>query len=502
MPDFLSLPLPTHWTGWVLLAGVIVVILYFLFGMFGTDWLRAWRKKHPVNRTAENGPWRGGFMRHSQIKELTANPSGLPLGLHGGKIVRYVKDDEKGWLGGHHAVIAGTRGGKSVSALVPAILDHTGPVEALDIKGELAKITAKRRKTSDRKIAILDPFGTTGFQGTASFNPLSFIRSDHRDRDAAVIADGLVMAENGDGAHFADRARDCLATAIEVVHELAGPEASLHDVRKLVLSAAFADTLVAWADNPDLAGGRAADLAGSFLQMGEKERGAIISTVARSLKWTAAEHMKAFLATEQGFRLDMLLGGDTDLFIVVPLDQIGPQAGFLRLLTNQLLALMVQQDQRGKAAKPVLFVADEFTRLGYLQRVVDIATVAAGMDLETIFVLQDRGSLEAIYGQYAADTILGSCASTRIFNLGRADLRTATWLSEIGGYKTLIAEGQSVQNTATGQTISKSEVKEPLLSVSDILELPTTEMICLIRGKSPARLRRIFWYSDDHYQQR
>lgn len=486
--------------GWVTIIAALGVLAWFIIGFFGNDIGRWWRKRHPINRVAENGPWRGGFMEAADLKQLTENPEGLPLGLHAGKIVRYVKDDDKGWLGGHHAVIAGTRGGKSVSALVPAILDHTGPVVALDIKGELAKITAKRRKGADRKIAVLDPFGTTGFKGTASFNPLSFIRPDHRDRDASVIADGLVMAENGDGAHFADRARDCLATAVEVVHELAGPKASLHDVRKLVLSADFADTLVAWADAPDLAGGRAADLAGSFLQMGEKERGAIISTVARSLKWTAAEHMKAFLATEQGFRLDMLLGGDTDLFIVVPLDQIGPQAGFLRLLTNQLLALMVQQDQRGKATKPILFVADEFTRLGFLQRVVDIATVAAGISLETIFVLQDRGSLEAVYGQYAADTILGSCATTRVFNLGRADLRTAKWLSEISGDKTVLTEGKSFHSASKDQTTNQSESKEPLLSVSDILELSSDQMVCLIRGKRPAKLNRIKWYNDERYR--
>ncbi|MEO5807026.1 type IV secretory system conjugative DNA transfer family protein [Devosia sp.] len=500
MLDFSSLTLPTHWTGWTLLVVGIALFAILLFGMFGTDWTRAWRKKHPVNRVAENGPWRGGFMEDSQLKELTANSSGLPLGIHAGKIARYVKNDDEGWLGGHHAVIAGTRGGKSVSALVPAILDHSGPLVALDIKGELASITGQRRKSPGRKVAVLDPFGTTGFKGTAKFNPMSFIRVEHRDRDAAVIADGLVLVENGDGAHFADRARDCLATAIEVAHELEGPKATLHDVRKLVLSATFSDTLVAWADTPALAGGRAADLAGSFLQMGDKERGAIISTVARSLKWTAAEHMRGFLAAETGFRFDMLLGGDTDLFIVVPLDQVGPQAGFLRLLTNQLLALMVQQDQRGKAAKPVLFIADEFTRLGLLQRVVDIATVAAGMNLETIFVLQDRGSLEAVYGEYAADTILGSCATTRVFNLGRADLRTAKWLSDISGYKTMWSEGTSFQTSAAGQTNSQSEIKENLLSVSDILELPVDQMICLIRGKSPAKLARIKWYHHPHYK--
>jgi type IV secretion system protein VirD4 len=498
IPDLNAL-LPGGEVGWFATIAALGFLAWFIIGFLHNDIGGWWRKRHPINRVAEDGPWRGGFMNDADLKQLTSNPSGLPLGLYADKIARYVKNDDRGWLGGHHAVIAGTRGGKSVSALVPAILDHAGPVVALDIKGELATITGKRRKAAGRKVAILDPFATTGFKGTLGFNPLSFIRSEHRDRDAAVIADGLVMAENGDGAHFADRARDCLATAIEVVHELEGLRGTLHDVRKLVLSATFADTLGAWTDKPELAGGRAAELAGSFLNMGDKERGSILSTVARSLRWTSAQHMRDFLDAE-GFRLDMLLGGETDLFIVVPLDQIGPQAGFLRLLTNQLLTLMVQQDQRGKAAKPVLFVADEFTRLGYLQRVVDIATVAAGMSLETIFVLQDRGSLEAVYGQYAVDTILGSCATVRVFNLGRADLRTAEWLSKASGYKTVLTEGKSFHSASKDQTTNQSEAKEPLLSVSDILELPADQTICLIRGKSPAKLNRIKWYNDERYR--
>ncbi|WP_127754369.1 type IV secretory system conjugative DNA transfer family protein [Devosia sp. 1566] len=494
MPQF-----PTDLLGWALFVAVVGFFIWVLWGLFGREWMRDWRRKHPVDRTAEGGPWRGGFLDEVDLKHLGRNRGGLPLGIHAGKIVRYVKDDEKGWLGGHHAVIAGTRGGKSVSALVPAILDHVGPVVALDIKGELATITGKRRETTDRKVVMLDPFRTTKTRGFA-YNPLSFIRDGHRDRDAAVIADGLVLTETGDGAHFSDRARDILQTAIEVVHELTGAKANLHDVRSLVLNANFLDTLAAWSDASDLAGGRAAELAGSLLQMGDKERGAILSTVARSLKWTSAGHMRAFLAPEKGFQLDLLLKGNVDLFIVIPLDQIGPQAGFLRLLTNLLLAVMVQQDDRGKAEQPVLFVADEFTRLGFMQRIVDIATVAAGMSLETIFVLQDRGSLEAVYGQYAADTILGSCATTRVFNLGRADLRTAKWLSDACGFKTVLSEGKTFQKISNDQATSQSEVKESLLSVSEILELPADQMICLIRGRSPAKLGRIFHFSNPNYR--
>ena len=70
MPNFSSLTLPSTPLGRALLAAAVIIALWFLYGMFGNDWARAWRRKHPINRTTPDGPWRGGFMDEKQLKEL------------------------------------------------------------------------------------------------------------------------------------------------------------------------------------------------------------------------------------------------------------------------------------------------------------------------------------------------------------------------------------------------------------------------------------------------
>ena len=117
-----------------------------------------------------------------------------------------------------------------------------------------------------------------------------------------------------------------------------------------------------------------------------------------------------------------------------------------------------------------------------------------------MFILQDRGSLEAVYGN-AADTILGSCATTRIFNLGRGDSRTAEWASKLAGYQTLQTQSTSTASGSKAAGTSTAEAKEPLLTASDILELPTSEMLCFIRSRKPLRMERIIWYRDRRYRQ-
>lgn len=488
----------------IALVGVVAIAVV-LWMVFSSEIRKAWTTLFPASRQVLDGPWKSTFLSEFEIADLINLDAGIPLGLtRSGKIVRYIKNDEHGWLGGHHAVISGTRGGKGVSAIMPAIFDHNGPIVALDIKGELVDITINRRTAKGQKVVALDPFRTSKSSRmkdhkAMGFNPMTFIRPTHRSRDAAVLADGIVVPETGSGAHFSDRARACLQTTIEVVHELSDSP-NLHEVRGLILSTGFLDTLTAWTETPKLAGGRAAELAGSFLSMGDKERGSIISTVAKSLEWTSADAMRGFLGVKTGVNLESLLLGNVDLFIVIPLDQVTAQAGFMRLMTNLILALMVQQNERHPAKQTVMFIADEFTRLGRLDRIVDIATVAAGINLETLFILQDRGSLEAVYGNQAADTILGSCATIRIFNIGRGDSRTAEWVSKLTGYQTLRTESTSTAVGSNAVNISSAEVREPLLTPSDILELPANEMLCLIRGRKPLKLERIFWYKMRGYR--
>ena len=147
---------------------------------------------------------------------LRHNAEGLPLGFHKGALLRYQPKPSKGWRGGHHATIAGTRAGKGVSVVIPAIIDHDGPVVALDIKGENFAVTRRHRLSLGRDVIVLNPFGVIE-PSKDRFNPLDYIRTESLVRDIDVIAEGLVRNETGNGSHFAEMAKTVVAAAIEVV---------------------------------------------------------------------------------------------------------------------------------------------------------------------------------------------------------------------------------------------------------------------------------------------
>lgn len=130
------------------------------------------------------------FLTEADIADLTRLESGPPLGL--------------------------TTSGKGVSAIMSAIFDHDGPVVvALDIKGKLADATSNKHAATGLQMIVLDPFRTSQTsrikgKKPIGINPMTYIRSHHRSRDAAVLADGIIIPESGDASHFTDRARGCL----------------------------------------------------------------------------------------------------------------------------------------------------------------------------------------------------------------------------------------------------------------------------------------------------
>jgi len=148
---------------------------------------------------------------------------------------------EWGYLGygddRHIITVAGSRAGKGTSLIVPNLLFWPGSCLAIDPKGELATITASRRGGIGSKWSIpmsgkcyaLDPFEKVqgdAVQYRASFNPLQRLDADSEQGQelAAIIADSLVIQQEGPAAHWTQSARSFLRALILYVAKTASPE--------------------------------------------------------------------------------------------------------------------------------------------------------------------------------------------------------------------------------------------------------------------------------------
>ena len=225
--------------------------------------------------------------------------------------------------------------------------------------------------------------------------------------------------------------------------------------------------------------------------------------------------MRAFLAHSTA-SMDQLLDDEIDVYIAVPLDQLGAQAIFMRLMINIILGTVVRQDGRRVAAKRILMVLDEFVRLGRMEKLLDIANVAAGSGVEALFVTQDKGQIETVYGKSDTDSLIGvlksgdenpaligSCVTTRIFGLGRMESNTAEWAAAALGERTIIT--QSIQAPARfgePRRVSTSEQRQRLMTADQILSMAADEMLCLIGSMPPLRLKALVSHAHRAYRHR
>lgn len=451
-------------------------------------------------REKHNGPWTGGWLEGAKVATLGRKKTGLPLGIKDHRLLRY-QPDGRIFTQGHHMVVAGTRGGKGVSTIIPAIVDHDGPVAAIDIKGELFAVTSAYRASLGRKQMVLNPYKI--LRGASNhFNPFSYIRSTHKERDIKVLSDGLITPEATKEYEWISRAaRQLVEATLHVLLEVGSKQdQTLKGLADLLLSPGLEGTLKAWADTPSLAGGAPSRAAANFLGMGEKQQGTVFSCLAENLEWLNLSPIQE-LFEGSDFSIDDILDDKIDLYLVIPQDLAKDHAPFFRLMMNLLLGTILRQDGYRAVKKPILTVFDEFTRLGRMEKVLDVATIAAGAGVEALFVIQDRGSLDEVYTDKGAATLIASCATVRAFGLGRLDTHTADWLASSMTNKTLATESTNFKRgSESGLQTSEGEHKERLLTAGQILELGPDHMLCFLKNHAPVKLKRIISHQHAAYK--
>lgn len=430
----------------------------------------------------------------------------------------------------HQVTIAGTRSGKGRSAIVPVMLTYGGSVLATDPKGELATITARRRKEMGQQVHVLDPFGEC--RGNAiplrkGFNPIRAMRPQRIVEDAALIADALVVipGETKD-PHWDEAAKSFIeGVVLYVGTEPAYKETgSLVTVRLLVSEGerepdengfVYPDSKrsfealkvrmmfnTARKDEEDpvrrKAGAIIRAAAIDFFERPPKERGSVHSTVRRHLKFIDYPEISNIVA-HHDFELEELKTEATTIYLCLPARHIGTCSRWLRLFVNMTLQAMEVTRGNSPSGLPVLFCLDEFASLGHMRQIEEAAGLIAGFSVKIWAILQDLGQLKALY-EKRWETFLGNAGVIQFF--GNNDLTTLEWISRrcdqtyIRTRENSAVTGKESDSGRSGTTW-KTEVHN-LLTVGEISQFfsrydPLMRQLIIWAGSSPLIIQRVHY---------
>lgn len=423
------------------------------------------------------------------------------LGTLGDRLIG-VKDDR------HIMTIAGSRAGKGVSTIIPNLLEYPGSILVIDPKGENAHHTKSRRgkgspvvKTGlGQDVFVLDPFGVAGKQ-THSFNPLSMIDSDADTAvdDAALIAEALVIQEEGPGRHFSSAARNLLRGLILHVSSNEPPEKrNLIRVRQfLTLDQANFQTVLLAMQSNEKCNGVVRRAANSMLSKASNERSGVISTAIEQTDFLDSPSISRCLQSSD-FSLGDLKRKPTTVYLCLPAGRMATHSRWLRIIIN--LAIEAMEREHAKPPYPVLFLMDEFAVLDHLSSIEKAAGQIAGFHVKLWPILQDLSQLKSIYKD-RWETFLGNAGLLQFF--GNNDLTTLEHLSQRLGKSTImqVSKGEiSIEQSAAGFSGESTQLHTNELMTSDeigrFFSRQSNSQILLWPGSDPIALGRARYY--DH----
>jgi type IV secretion system protein VirD4 len=388
---------------------------------------------------------------------------------HGRKHPIYYADDR-------HILTFGPNGsGKSRRALRKNLLDTTGwSALIIDPKGELARDTGAAReagaKAKDGEVFYLDPYGITK-RPPSDFNPLLSLDASNENfvDDAMRLAEAIVTVE-GKEPHWSSSAQD-LVSACMMYGVLSG-KATLREIRSnLGKSATEFRTLIGemrvigvekdW-DELTVKASRFLDI-----DPENKELNSILSTALTQTRWIDSRAIKRH--TNEGlipFR-EMKTRPIT-VYLILPANRLVTQNKWLRLVITACIQGLMEDADAGSV--PVLLALEEAAAIGHLPIIEDTMAMMRGYGIKLWSIFQDASQLEDIY-EKRWESFIANAGVLQAF--APRDMKTAKFLSDLAGQKTVEVENEGLGWGLTGLSLkglsSSGNTSKNKIAVPDIL---------------------------------
>lgn len=462
---------------------------------------QAWRCGYPgaepqSARSATHGSthWRKRYeLKHTLYPDACDNPqkAGVVAGSTG----------RQAWftrpqVGNPHVILLGaTRSGKSRRVIMPTVwaVGQTGESMILtDPKGEIYAHTKNWLREKGYSVVLLDLLHPA--RGNR-WNPLNAVERAHEAGDmeeaarlAWEIGHILAWSEGPGSDPIWPQAEESLTAALCLAAALEAPPEARHMAtayRMLTeLGHRGGESLDTWFEQlkPD----HPARLAYGTAALSESRTRASIYT-------GTAAHLR--LWGEPGVAW-MCAASDHDpadagvkpmaIFLLMP-DEAGARRYIASLYINQAYSALahVARGYGGRLPVPVWFLLDEFGNIGRLPGITEKLTVAAGRNIRFVLAIQAIAQLAHIYGDKAAEIILGNC-DTWLY-LRTADLDTARAISAKTGTYTVRTLSVQRRPGLVG-TGTEGAAGRALLTPDEVLRWPSGQALLLQAGHFPARL--------------
>lgn len=348
------------------------------------------------------------------------------IGDHPSPAPALIRDHGDGGL----VTIAGTGSGKGVSQVIPTALTYPGSMVILDIKGEIAAVTASARRHMGQEVIILDPFGESGdaLNPMEAIEPASIDAPDQCRRLARMIA----CKKSLEGDPFWDSTAETIIAGSLLFLAMHIPRKDRHMglLHRMWGVADHLNEMLAVMQTCEIHGGAMIAAANLYTEAPDKTAGSILTTLREHLSFLASPRAQACISGGWGLLKRIRDHSEpTTIYLRVPPHMLSSHGPLLRTWLGTLIQTVAERSVRPEV--PDLFLVDEAATLGYLDEVLTASSLLRGYGVRTWTFWQSLAQLHGIYGDRAGE-ILDNASSLMAFGASHAS--SARSLSHLTGY--------------------------------------------------------------------
>ena len=370
---------------------------------------------------------------------------------------------------GHLMTVARTGTGKTRSCAVPALLEYTGPMIVVDVKGELYDITARRRRQMGHRVICIDPWRVCG-PITAGFNPLDIMRLPGVDPDdAAITMAAEIVGRNSSHTDrfWDDTSKALLAGMLAHLASLKNREqCRISRLREMFNEGDFSHYVATLLESGEVTSTLAKHEFGAFLQHAS-------GSTRPSVQSCAQQHVQLFTSNSvraasdiSSFPLKHVIDGEAmTIYFVVPGHKLASHSNLMRLWIGSLTSALATR--RKAPPERTLFLIDEAGTIGQLESLPMVMSLLRGLGVRVWTFWQDLSQLRKNYKE-DWEMLLNNCAAIQLF--GAANKRVADDYAQLLGDR----DGESLMLMDKDQAVvlHEGEKKSQLLRKMDYLEDP------------------------------
>jgi len=388
---------------------------------------------------------------------------------------------------GHIMVVGGQGSGKSTSIAIPTLLNYNSSIFAIDIKGELSETCKNYRK----KRKVFNPLN----ENTPHYNPYLVLNEGNRVQGAREISQSIIPIGTNEKDPYWKQSAQNLLTACILHYESSGKD--FPTTCREIMQTPVNELIEILSKSPV---NEVKLFINSFVSADTKLLASIYSTLSNEIILFATdEDIMRALSKDDDYISINDLENYTDVFIQISEDKLEQWKSLLNLIVSQFLKSF--EKRADKADKKILFMIDEFARLGKIENITNGLATLRSKGIQIMLILQSLAQLDMIYGKDTRKVITDNCNYKIVLNA--SDIDTQEYFSKLVGTVEKVKKSSSVNkndfsvtsNKGTSKTTEEKRIIKPE-------EFAYLEKPVVFTPKGFFRPNKVKWYEDNIFIKR